>query len=493
MTVPPPPKSVQPFIGRANELQKLRDLAYRRQSSIVVIKGRRRIGKSRLAAEFARGKKFLSFTGLAPELGLTDQSQRDFFARQLSQIYGLPLMTFVDWTDALNNLSYHLTEEPTVILFDEISWMATKDPTFIPKLKAWWDLDIQNRSNITLIFCGSISTWIDENILKSTSFFGRVSMILELKPLSIKESASLMRKRGFKGSSFELYKILAVTGGVPWYLEQFLPHITVDQNIHRLCFEETGLLTVEFDRIFHDLFHQRGAIYKDILVQLRDGMKFLSEIREALDYPKSGTLSVLMDHLITSGFVTKHAQWSLKTGKERRQSLYRINDPYIRFYFKYIEPNLSKIKKGVYLESDLTTLPGYDSLIGFQMECLLLQNRRDLLGSIGLNSVDCLFDNPYFYPSSKGSETVTDKKGCQIDYLIQTRSKNLYVCEIKFRRKELKMDVIDEVNEKIKALSVPKGLGCVPILFHIGGVSDSVIDAQYFYRIIDLADFVKED
>ena len=132
--------------------------------------------------------------------------------------------------------------------------MGAKDPTFIPKLKSWWDLDVQNRANVTLIFCGSVSTWIEDNILKSTAFFGRISLILELAPLSLANSASLLRLRGVKGSENEIYKILAVTGGIPWYLEQILPHYSADQNIHKLCFEQGGLLTREFDRIFHDLF-----------------------------------------------------------------------------------------------------------------------------------------------------------------------------------------------------------------------------------------------
>lgn len=475
------------FVGREKELLNLKDLSQKRQASIVVIKGRRRIGKSRLAAEFAKEKHlFLSFTGLAPERGMTDQTQRDAFARQLSQQMNLLPMTFLDWTDALNNLSSKLTGEPTVILMDEISWMGSHDAAFVSKLKAWWDLDIQNRHNVTLIFCGSVSTWIEENILKSTSFFGRISLIIDLEPLSLFESATLLKKRGIKGSDLEIYRILAVTGGIPWYIEQFLPQYTADQNIQRLCFEKGGLFTVEFDRIFHDLFSHRGTIYKDIMICLGGGMKSLNEIRNELNYPRSGTLSKLMEHLIISGFVTRHAQWSLKTGLERRQSLYRINDPYVRFFLKYIDPNLSKITKGAYKDVSMAQMPGYDTMMGFQVECLLLQNRSELLRNIGINPSDCVFDNPYFQsPSSR-------HKGCQIDYLVQTRTNNLFVCEIKFRRKELDIEIINEVQGKIGKLSIPRGYAAVPVLFHLGGVSDRVIDQQYFYRIIDIGNFIKK-
>jgi len=473
------------FVGRKEELLKLKDLSQKRQANIVVIKGRRRIGKSRLIAEFAKDKPvFLHFTGLAPESGMTDQTQRDAFARQLSKQMKLLPMTFLDWTDAFDHVSSHITKEPTVILMDEISWMGSHDPAFISKLKAWWDLDIQNRPNITLIFCGSVSTWIEGNILKSTSFFGRISLVIELEPLSLSESAMLLKKCGVKGSDFEIYKILAITGGVPWYLEQFLPQYTADQNIQRLCFEKEGLLTVEFDNIFHDLFSHRGTIYKNIMFYLREGTKSLNQIRDELNYPRSGTLSKLMEHLIISGFVTRHAQWSLKTGYERRQSLYRINDPYIRFFLKYIEPNLSKITKGAYRNVNVSQLPGYDTMMGFQIECLFLQNRLNMLRSMGIDPADCVYDNPYFQTNS------SRHKGCQIDYLVQTRTNNLFVCEIKFRRKELGSEIITEVQGKINKLSIPRGYASVPILFHLGGVSDKVIDQRYFYRIIDLGDFI---
>ncbi|PCH55708.1 MAG: hypothetical protein COC15_04050 [Legionellales bacterium] len=58
-----------------------------------------------------------------------------------------------------------------------LGW-ALKDATFIPKLKAWWDLTIQQHSNIILISCGSVSTWIETNIINSTAFFGRISLTI---------------------------------------------------------------------------------------------------------------------------------------------------------------------------------------------------------------------------------------------------------------------------------------------------------------------------
>ncbi len=99
------------FIGRQAELEQLKVLYARKRPSFIVIKGRRRIGKSRLIAEFASRQKyqrFLSFAGLAPHEGLSDQEQRDHFARQLAFILKVPPLTFLDWSDAFEHLSLHL-------------------------------------------------------------------------------------------------------------------------------------------------------------------------------------------------------------------------------------------------------------------------------------------------------------------------------------------------------------------------------------------------
>lgn len=470
------------FVGRKYELKQLKDLWKKRSSSLIVIKGRRRVGKSRLVAEFAQGKKFISMTGLVPEAGTTPQNQRDTFGNQLARYFNMPQLTFKDWSDAFQMLSYHLTNEPTIILFDEISWMGSLDPTFIGKLKIWWDLDISKRSNVILVFCGSVSTWIEENILKSTAFFGRISLTLELSPLSIQESGVFLQYIGFKGNAQEVYKILSVLGGIPWYLEQILPHYTADQNIQRLCFEKNGLLVGEFNNIFHDLFGQKGKVYREIMEALNIKMDTLEGIRQSIDYPRSGTLSSLMSHLMTAGFVSCHPQWSLKTGKMKRQSLYRICDPFIRFYLKVMVQQLDKIQKGHKI--DVAHVPGYSSLMGFQVEALLLQNRHDILKAIDLNPLDIVNDNPYVQKAS------TREKGCQIDYLIQTRLHTLYVCEFKFRVKELKKDILEDVEEKIKRISRPSGFAVVPVLFHIGGVSEAVEDTNFFYRIIDISVFL---
>ncbi len=479
-------KIMKTFIGRKKELQRLQDLPSLGRASLVVIKGRRRIGKSRLAEEFGKDMFYLPFTGLAPVKGVTAQDQRDHFARQLSYLFNLPPFTFPDWNDGFLHLSRQLNEKPTLILFDEISWMGSKDRTFLPKLKAWWDLILQKHPHIVLILCGSISTWINENILNSTAFFGRITLCIELEELSLPESYAFLNKQGFKGSDLDIFKILSVTGGVPWYLEQINPNQTADENLKRLCFEKGGLFVQEFDRIFHDLFHSRGTIYQAILQTLEKGMCDLAEIRQATHYSKSGSLSKHLAALEASGFVTKHYSWSIKSGKIGKKSLYRLADNYVRFYLKYIEPSLLKIEKNSFSDIPLSSLPGWESMMGFQLENLLLKNRSLIFKFLRIHPQDVAADNPYL------QKATTHQKGCQIDYLIQSHTNTLFLCEIKMRKRELGLEVIDSIKEKTKRLIIPKGFGVCPVLLHLGPVSDALLDSGYFYRIINVAELLED-
>jgi AAA+ ATPase superfamily predicted ATPase len=468
------------FVGRSQELQDLKLLWARKMASLVVIKGRRRIGKSRLIEEFAKGKRFLRFEGIAPTRKTTAQMQREEFARQIHRQLGLPgLMGVKDWGDLFTIVAEATQKEELVILFDEITWMGSKDAVFLGKLKVVWDQQFKKNPNLILVLCGSLSSWIEKNIISSTGFLGRISLKLTLNDLSLNECHQLLQFCGFKGSAQEKFMALAVTGGVPWYLEQINPAITVSENIRKLCFEPDGLLVEEFKYIFHDLFGKRLPICKKIVEALKDGPKEYDEIAESIRYPSGGPLSEYLEDLITSGFLEREHIWSLQTGLESKSSKYRIRDNYLRYYLKFILPHLRKIKKGLFRSMTPFSLPGWDGVMGLQFENLVLNNRGVIWKSLGLRPEDIVFENPYFQSKT------TKAPGCQIDYLIQTRFKNLYICEIKFSHRPIGSDVVKEVKDKIEALKVPKGIACLPVLIHLNGVKQGVREAGFFAHILN--------
>lgn len=294
-----------------------------------MVKGRRRIGKSRLVEEFAKEKHFFVFSGIPPVEGTTEQSQRDVFAKQLGTQIGLPGIQAQDWSDLFGLLARYTLEGQFVILFDEILWTGSKDPTFLGKLKNAWDLEFKKNPQLILILCGSVSTWIEKNIISSTAFFGRISLYLTLEELPLNGCNKLLDHIGFRGSVYEKFKLLSVSGGVPWYIEQIQSNLNADDNIKNLCFLKDGILFKEFDLIFHDLFERRSEIYRPIVEFLAEGSKEFNDISKALKYQKSGALSAYLDDLIQSGFITRDYTWSIKAGKPSRLSHFRLSDNYL--------------------------------------------------------------------------------------------------------------------------------------------------------------------
>lgn len=256
---------MKPLFGRDREIERLLQLQKKLKSSLVVIKGRRRIGKSSLAKFFGQkyGNYFFEFTGLAPVLLQTNQDQLDEFLYQLKKQLPSRRDQFRSWGDAFDELNYLLKrKQKVVILFDEISWMGSQDINFPSHLKNAWDLHFSDHTNLILILCGSVSTWIQQNILKASQFVERISADFTLQELPLKTVSEFWGKWDSKVANFEKLKLISVLGLVPKYLEEINYSLSAEENINQLCFQPEGFLNTEFDKIFTDIFEKKQKLIK---------------------------------------------------------------------------------------------------------------------------------------------------------------------------------------------------------------------------------------
>ncbi|MBI1954016.1 MAG: ATP-binding protein [Proteobacteria bacterium] len=474
------------FVGRKKELQQLNALLNKNSTSLVVVRGRRRIGKSRLVQEFGQKFKMYTFSGVPPTEKTTCKDELYEFGWQLGKALGQPPFKDDDWNDLFLRLAYHTREGRVVILLDEISWMGSKDPHFLGKLKNAWDLEFKKNPHLILVLCGSVSSWIEKNILSSTGFLGRISLNLLLEELPLSDCNKFWQATGGEISAYEKFKILSVTGGVPKYLEEIQPHLSAEANIKNLCFDRAGLLFNEFHQIFTDIFSSRSEIYKRIVQCLADGKYDYEAIYKRLNVEKSGVISGYLAELVKSGFVRRDYTWHLHNGRPSKLSHYRISDNYLRFYLKYIAPNKEKIERNSYCEQSLSFFLGWEGIMGLQFENLVLSNRLSLLKLLNIKPDEALYDNPFFQKKTLRQES------CQIDYLIQTRFDTLYICEIKFSRYPLKMNILNDVQEKIEKLKVPRHMSRRPVLIHVNGVKDDVSESRYFSNIIDFSQLLED-
>lgn len=474
------------FIGRQQELQALKKLQKKQTASLVIVKGRRRIGKSSLIEEFAKNSNFIQISGVAPSVSSTTQSQIDHFMDQACLALNMETIKLTTWNRAFNFLAKAIKDTKTVVLLDEISWMGSKDPDFLGQLKNAWDHEFSKKSQLILVLCGSISTWINKEIINGTAFLGRPSLIISLQELSLMESLLLLSRSDKKNiiSPYEKLKILSLTGGIPRYLELVTPQLPADANLKQLLFSPNAPLLKEYDRVFNDIFGERSSMYKTIIECLISGPKMQAEILQEIARKKGGDISLYLDELVESGFVHRDYTFNIKTQKLSKKSKYRLKDNFLRFYLKFVMPNLLKIQAGLFEQKTLSNLPGWLVTQGLQFENLILNNIKWVAEQLEIDLSTIVFFGPYFKTATKTAS------GCQIDLLIQTHLNILYICEIKFSKQRIGLEVYGQVSEKIKQMRIPRGYSAIPVLIHANGISEELEDSRLFPYVISVGELI---
>ena len=191
-----------------------------------------------------------------------------------------------------------------------------------------------------MILSGSMSSWIEENIISSTGYFGRVELDIVLKELPLYDCNHFWEPYQDKVSSYEKFKVLCVTGGVPRYLESIDPKSSAEENIRRLFYRKEGLFFKEFDRIFSDLYASKSP-YKKIVGRLAEGPAELEKIYQAFDVEKSGVYSDYLDDLEKTGYVSRDFTWKFKEGSIKRS----VNFVYAIIICAFISSTLNHTKK----------------------------------------------------------------------------------------------------------------------------------------------------
>lgn len=469
------------FVGRKKEilaLKKLRDL---NKSSLVVCRGRRRIGKSELVRHFAKTQNhFLEVQGLAPRPGLTKQEQLLHFYSSL----GLIVPRELTWSKAFEDLAAQVKRKKgIVILLDEISWMAIDEPDFAGFLKIAWDTHFSKLPEAIVVICGSVSSWIEENILNSTAFLGRISLALVLDELPIVDALKMLEISSLSLS--DQLKILCLTGGVPKYLEEINPKQSLFENLKRLWFTKSGFLFNDFEKIFNDIFLRRSDIYRRILEALVAGKATLSQLSKLLKVERGGGLSVYLQELQLAGFVSKDYNFFVGA-KPSKVSYYRLKDNYSRFYLKYIRPKKIVIESGLFEFERLDGLRGWDSIVGLQFENLILNNLTDLCNLLNIPLARVKTASPYTQ-----RKTARTKGACQIDLLIELEGYELIICEFKFRA-NISSTVVAEILKKRELLKRPRHYSVRTALIYMGAIANRTEFEKKLDFLIPFDDFVGE-
>ena len=466
------------FYGREDDLGALDRLWRKPVSSLVTCRGRRRIGKSTLIEEFARRShaRFLELEGLPPQPHQTNGDQLNHFAEQLREQSAWRGPCPESWYEAMLALSSVIGEERTVVLLDEISWMGAHDDSFPGILKTAWDRHFKKHQHLVFVLCGSVSTWIQENILNSTGFVGRATLNLVVGELPLRDCLKFWRGAAERTSIREVVDVLSVTGGVPRYLEELDPSLSAVENIQNMCFSPNALLRDDFSKIFSSVFGQNAVVKRRILSALAKSPMTVSELADAVDMERCGVLSRHLEQLSVAGFIVADRGLNPLTQKPAKIIRYRLKDNYARFYLKYIEPNAEMIDRDAFRCLSLDAMRGWDSMMGYQFETLVTNNIPSLLPHLGLERALLLSAAPFRQlPTAR-------KKGCQVDLLLQTEGA---VCLVEIKRmREIGPKIEDELREKVARLAVKSGVSVRTALVYEGELSPRLAASAYIDKFV---------
>lgn len=470
----------QPFVGRRFELTLLQQEYDKPTASLVVMYGRRRIGKTRLITEFYADKHLWRFDGIE---GAPKSRQIRAILKQLSQrlrTESYAALVCTDWIDLFKIIDRAIAQSPqkycTTLFLDELPYMANRQSELVSALKWAWDNLWCNKPDYTLVLCGSIASFMIKKVVKSSALYGRISLEICLRSLLVPE---VMDFFGKKKSIREVCNLYMICGGIPEYLRQINPKESIAHNMARLAFCKDGYFTQEFDRLFKDILAEE-RIYKRIIMTLAKYKSLKApELTSILKVSGGGGFMEYLDNLESAGFVRSIVPWDrLDDSKLKR---FQLSDEYLLFYFQFVYPHLKKIRDNTHIASAIAyaTSRAYATWTGFAFERLCLRHVPQIMQHLKIDQL-VKASGAYF---DRASNT---KDGLQIDLMFVRHDPVITLCEMKYANAPIGKWIIKDVERKV-ALLKTAGATIEKVLITTEGMTQDLRDNGYFSTVL-LAD-----
>jgi AAA+ ATPase superfamily predicted ATPase len=467
---------VKELIGRQEEKQIIFNALNSKKSELGILYGRRRVGKSFLlqSIEFKQSYFFEAVKNYSVE------KQVAHFLKQFSEQEKLPILKGSTWEEAFDIITPYFIKKSNYVVFDEFPWMASERTELVSLLKYYWDNKWSKNPNLTLILCGSIANFMVKHILHSQALHNRKTFEIKLKALPCNEAKDFFPE---KYSLYEKTLFLMTVGGIPKYLEQMNTKISFYDNITNNFFKQNGFFVNEFETIFKEQFKKYNT-YTDIVYLLSKNKMSQSELSKVI-HLSGGGFKEYLDTLENADFITHFRSLDFK-GKEKKKTIkYNISDEFLHFYFYFIYPNKKKIEQGLG-EEVFKALQGrkLDAFMGIAFERFCQKNIKKIIQLLNIHPENIINFGPYH--SQKHRSKNEKSPMAQVDLMIVLKKNRLLIIECKFTNQPLGMYIIQEIQEKINRLCIPKSFSISPVLISASGVIKNVMEQNYFDSVITI-------
>jgi uncharacterized protein len=422
------------FVNRESEIQSLLERMTLNRAELVIVYGRRRIGKTELLRKaFGKGGAIY----FVADLG-ADQDQRRRFSEAVNLSYPNPLLqaaTPPGWDPLLRYIISLAEKDRTVLVLDEFPYLCSSDPALPSVLQRIWD-EVGKGSKLFLILCGSFISFMEREVLGHKSpLYGRRTGQLLVHPLLLRTL-----KDFFHGySPEERITAYAILGGVPAYLIQFSDKLSIRQNIEKQILKPTAFLHDEVRFILMEELRDPKH-YLSILQSIAFGNTRMNDIvqRTGIERgPVSKYLSVLQDLRL----IERETPSTERHPEKSRKGIYRLSDNFFRFWFRFVLPYRSRLVEGGERKVlDEEILPHLDNFIGQVFDKICIEILRDLVKE---KKIDLSYDRVGRWWN--GNE--------EIDLVAVTGDRPVFAAECKWSKRPVGIDILKDLRRKASLIS----------------------------------------
>ena len=321
------------FINRTEELDFLESEYAKDSSSLVIIYGRRRVGKTELALKFGAGKPSIYY--LSQKLNL--EHQVDDFLQKTSEQLGIYQPKITKWDMALKFIAGQMKEKgKPVIIIDEVPYLIEGSNAAMSAFQAAWDLYLKD-ANVMVILLGSSIGMMENEVLGVKSpLYGRRSGQIKVEPLKFNHIKHFFPQK----SAEEMVQTYGCLGGVPAYLNKFDESLSFIDNVNKNILHRATFLYDETTFLLKEELRE-PTNYELILEAISKGKNRVFQISDETGMPVNNVPKYLRV-LIGLGFVTRERPVTLKKTRDiRTGSIYSLSDNFIKFWYTYVYPTRS--------------------------------------------------------------------------------------------------------------------------------------------------------
>jgi len=323
-----------PFFDRKRELSDIGEVLASRRPELIVIYGRRGVGKSTLLAEALSGRPHIYY-----------QATTRALPQQLEDITAA-LRTFAPETvvpgvlpslDAALRAIAQISRsraEPIIVVIDELPYLAQADPATPTVLQRWWDeLRRQGTANVKLFLLGSLVSWMEEQTLSERGpLHNRRTGQIRLDALGYRDAALFCADYVPE----ELVASYAIWGGMPSYLEEIRPELSLWENVRESILRPGARLAEEPRWLrFSDL--RSDAVYASILRAIAQGERRPGKIAQAVGRARADDVAFQLERLCDIGLVRRVVPINEAESVRSRHALYVLADHYVAFWYRFVD------------------------------------------------------------------------------------------------------------------------------------------------------------